>query len=133
MTPISISEARTLGESHGIDRLVIFAVNNDGKVAFTSYGKDRATCQALKRWLMKMTRNVRPQMWQSAFSTPNREGRMADEMTKFFGLDTPEGQRALAIEAAKSTVADSAVFSDDQISALHHMLDAIHTALDMPE
>ncbi len=50
MTPVSISEARDLGRGHGIDRLVIFAVSNDGKVAFTTYGKDRATCQALKRW-----------------------------------------------------------------------------------
>ncbi len=51
MTPVTIDEARDLGKRHGIDRLVIFAVNHDGKTAYTSYGKDRATCRALKRWI----------------------------------------------------------------------------------
>ena len=51
MTPVSISEARDLGKLHGFDRLVIIAVNHDGHAAFTSYGKDKATCQALKRWV----------------------------------------------------------------------------------
>ncbi len=51
MSPVTIDEARTIGKVHGIDRLVIFAVNNDGKTAVTTYGKDRATCQALRRWI----------------------------------------------------------------------------------
>ncbi len=60
MTPVTVNEARDLGKSHGIDRLVIFAVNHDGKVAFTSYGKDRKTCQALKRWIEEDDQEVAP-------------------------------------------------------------------------
>ena len=51
MTPVTIDEARTIGKVHGIDRLVICAVSDDGKTAVTTWGKDMATCRALRRWI----------------------------------------------------------------------------------
>lgn len=50
MTPATVSEARALGHKHGGDRVVIIQVNDDGRVAITTYGKDRSTCRALAAW-----------------------------------------------------------------------------------
>ena len=46
---VTISEARTLAKRHGIDRMIILQVCDDGNFAFTSYGKDRQICKALSR------------------------------------------------------------------------------------
>lgn len=48
--PVSILDARNIGKRYALDRLVIVAVNNDGRSAITTYGKDKATCDALAEW-----------------------------------------------------------------------------------
>ncbi len=48
---VSVAEARYLAQKHGIDRMVIIQVMDNGQCAFTSYGKDRKTCDAVRRWV----------------------------------------------------------------------------------
>ncbi len=48
MNHVTVDEARALAKRHGIDRMLIVQVNDNGKIAFTSYGKNRQTCQALR-------------------------------------------------------------------------------------
>ncbi len=50
MKSVSIAEARRLANEAGATRLLIVCLDDDGAFSFTTFGKTRAQCQALKEW-----------------------------------------------------------------------------------
>jgi len=50
MKCVSIPEARRLANEHGMSKLLILGIDDNGNFAFTTYGKTKAQCNAMRRW-----------------------------------------------------------------------------------
>lgn len=47
---VPIPEARRLANEHGATRFMIIAIDDDGHFAYTTFGRTKAQCAALKEW-----------------------------------------------------------------------------------
>lgn len=50
MKPVPIPQARQLANDYGMTRLLILGIDDNGNFAFTTYGRTKADCDALRRW-----------------------------------------------------------------------------------
>lgn len=50
---VSIPEARRLANEHGMSKLLIVGIDEHENVAFTTYGKTKDMCDAMRRWADK--------------------------------------------------------------------------------
>jgi len=45
-----IKEAERIGKAAGASRVVVLTLDDDGTYAWTTWGKDKRTCEALREW-----------------------------------------------------------------------------------
>lgn len=50
MKPVSISQARQVATDHNMTRLLVLGIDGHGNFAFTTYGRTKADCDAMRRW-----------------------------------------------------------------------------------
>jgi len=50
MKCVSIPQARQLANDHGMTRLLILGIDDNGNFAFTTFGRTKAQCDAMRRW-----------------------------------------------------------------------------------
>lgn len=50
MKPAPIKEAERIGKAAGADRVAVLMLDDSGTYAWTTWGRSRADCEALKRW-----------------------------------------------------------------------------------
>ena len=58
MKCVSISEARRLANETSAEKLLILAVDGKGNFAFTTFGKTKAQCSAMREWAESNAPNV---------------------------------------------------------------------------
>lgn len=47
---VPISEARRLAKKHGAAKLLILGIDDDGRFAFTTFGRTKKQCDQMRRW-----------------------------------------------------------------------------------
>lgn len=47
---VSIPAARRLANEHGMSKLIILGIDGRGNFAFTTFGRTKAMCDAMRRW-----------------------------------------------------------------------------------
>lgn len=47
---VSISQARQLANDHGMTRLLILGIDDRGNYAFTTFGRTKKQCDAMRIW-----------------------------------------------------------------------------------
>lgn len=50
LKPVPIPEARRLANEHGASRLLILGVDDHGNFAFTTFGRTKKQCSAMRLW-----------------------------------------------------------------------------------
>ena len=50
LTCVPIPEARRLANETGATRLLILGIDDKGNFAFTTFGRTKAQCEAMKEW-----------------------------------------------------------------------------------
>jgi len=50
MTCVPIAEAKRLATDTGATRLLILGIDDKGNFAFTTFGRTKAQCEAMKAW-----------------------------------------------------------------------------------
>lgn len=58
MKCVPIPEARRLANETGAEKLVIIAVDGKGNYSFTTFGKTKAQCSAMREWAESNAQNV---------------------------------------------------------------------------
>lgn len=50
MKPVPIPEARRLANETGATRLMVISIDDEGRYAFTTFGRTKAQCRAMASW-----------------------------------------------------------------------------------
>jgi hypothetical protein len=50
MKPVAIEEAKRLANECGFTRLLILGIDDNDNFAFTTFGRSKKQCQAMKEW-----------------------------------------------------------------------------------